>query len=102
MTEKAQYMTERSIAGGLSLNGGRKRMTFTVQRSESVSLAALLGESSMLTWTRALLEERRGMDCEAELDDFEGTTEFQGLPPYVELIGHLCEVCLKRREAVSR
>lgn len=77
-------------------------MAFTEQGNESVSLAALFGENSMWAWTRALLEERRCMDCDAELDDCEGTTEFQGLPPYVDLIGHLCEVCLKRRKAASR
>lgn len=69
--------------------------------SESVSLATLFGENSMWAWTRALLEERRCMDCKVVLDDCEGTTEFRGQPPYVELIGHLCDRCLKRRNAVS-
>ena len=72
------------------------------QRVEYVSLAPLFGENSMEAFTRALLEDRHCMDCDKELEDFEGYMEFSGQPPYVELIGHFCEACWERWDKVRR
>jgi len=70
-------------------------MPITEQGSEGVSLAPLFGENSMLTWTRALLEDRYCMNCGDEIEGLAGTMEFRGQPPQVELVGHLCEACRK-------
>jgi len=56
----------------------------------------------MEAWTRTLLEDRRCMDCKAEIEDLEGAMVFRSQIPQVELEGHLCEVCLERREEIRR
>jgi len=48
------------------------------------------------------LEDRRCMDCKIELAECEGTTEFRGRLPQVELVGNLCEECWEQREAIRR
>ena len=62
----------------------------------------LFGQNSMEAWTRSLLEDRRCMDCKAEIEDFQGAMVFRGRPPCVDLVGHLCEACGERREEVRR
>ena len=75
----------------------------SLERStEYGSFARLFGENSMDAWTQTLLEDRRCMDCKAEIEGLEGATVFRGRIPQVELEGHLCEVCLERREEVRR
>jgi hypothetical protein len=76
-------------------------MANTEQR-EHVFLAPLCGENSMEAWTHALLEDRRCMDCKAEIEGFDGMMVFSGQLPQTKLVGHLCEACWKRREAVRR
>ena len=66
------------------------------------SFAKLFGQNSMGAWTRSLLEDRRCMDCKAEIEDFEGAMVFCGRPPRVNLVGQLCEACCERREEVRR
>ncbi len=77
-------------------------MAIAEQGDQYASLAPLCGENSMEAWTRALLEDRRCMDCKAEIEGLEGAMVFSGRIPQVELEGHLCEVCLERREEVRR
>ena len=77
-------------------------MAKTEQKTEYVSLAPLCEENSMEAWTHALLEDRRCMDCKIELAECEGTTEFRGRLPHVELVGHLCEECWTHREEIQR
>ncbi len=79
-----------------------KPMVSSEQRTEYGSFARLVGENSMEAWTRTLLEDRRCMDCKAEIDGLEGAMEFRGQPPHVELVGHLCEACCERREEIRR
>jgi hypothetical protein len=67
------------------------------------SLASLFGANSMKAWTQTLLvEDRHCMDCKAQIEGFAGTLEFQGRLPHVDIIGHLCEACLERREEIRR
>lgn len=73
-------------------------MATVKQKPEYVSLTLLFGENSMEAWTRTLLEDRRCMDCKAEIEGFEGAIEFRGRLPHVELLGHLCKACWERRE----
>jgi hypothetical protein len=77
-----------------------KPMVSSEQRSEYGSFARLVGENSMEAWTLILLEDRRCMDCKAEIEDLDGAMVFRGRIPQVELEGHLCDVCLERREEV--
>ncbi len=79
-----------------------KPMVSSEQRTEYGSFARLVGENSMEAWTQTLPEDRRCMDCKAEIKGFEGAMVFRGRIPQIELEGHLCEVCLKRREEVRR
>ncbi len=72
------------------------------QQTEYVSLTPLFDNNSMEAWIQALLEDRRCMDCKIELAECEGTTEFRGRLPQVELVGNLCEECWEQREAIRR
>ncbi len=42
------------------------------------------------------------MDCKESLAADEGTMEFCGQLPHLELIGHLCTPCWERHEAIRR
>jgi hypothetical protein len=76
-------------------------MAITEQGNESVSLAPLFGENSMLTWTQALLEDRFCMNCRNEIDGLAGAMVCRGWISQVDLVGHLCEICRKHPEAVK-
>lgn len=56
----------------------------------------------MEAWVRTLVEDRRCMDCKAEIEGLEDAMEFRGWLPHIELVGHLCEACRERREEVKR
>ncbi len=48
----------------------------SMERSvEYGSFAKLFGQNSMEAWTRSLLEDRRCMDCKAEIEGFEGAMD---------------------------
>jgi hypothetical protein len=54
------------------------------------SLASLFGANSREAWVQMLLERRKCMDCKEPLAADEGTMEFCGQLPLLELIGHRC------------
>jgi len=66
------------------------------------SLASLFGANSREAWVHTLLERKKCMDCKEPLAADEGTIEFCGQPPHLELIGHRCTPCWERRDAIRR
>ena len=57
---------------------------------------------SMEAWIETFLDDRHCMDCKVPLAEGEGTMEFRGQLPHLDLVGHLCTPCWKRREAIRR
>ena len=57
------------------------------------SLASLFGANSLEAWIHTRLERRKCMDCKEPLAADEGTMEFCGQLPLLELIDHLCTPC---------
>jgi hypothetical protein len=107
--------------------GGDNEMNGEGQNIVVGSLAGLFREQSMEEWLHRLLDERTCMDCKKPLDDEEvpeavqlldtipgcmdckkplddeeGTMEFCGQIPHVELIGHLCAPCGTWREVLRQ
>jgi hypothetical protein len=76
-------------------------MANTEQR-EHVSLAPLCGENSLEAWVQSLTENRRCMDCKAEIEGFAGAMVFSGQLPQTDLVGHRYEACFERHEEVRR
>jgi len=66
------------------------------------SLASLFGANSLEAWVHTRLERRKCMDCKKPLAADEGTMEFCGQLPHLELIGPRCTPCRERREAIRR
>ena len=56
-------------------------MVSSERSTEYGSFAQLVGENSMEAWTQTLLEDRRCMDCKAEIKGFEGAMVFRGRIP---------------------
>jgi hypothetical protein len=72
--------------GGLGVAGGAR--------------AALFGANSLEAWGHLLLDRRKCRDCKESLAADEGTMEFCGLLPHLELSGPRCTPCGERHEAI--
>jgi len=56
----------------------------------------------MEEWVRALMDDRRCMDCKVEIEGLAGATVFRGPLPQTGLVGHLCKECWEWRETIRQ